>query len=273
MPEPIPLWPDASPSGGQCPSITAYLVDQPRCDGLVVVLPGGGYRVLADHEKQPVVDWLSAQGFHAALLAYRVGDGFPFPAPFHDGQRGIRLVRSLAEQWGVNPHAVAAIGFSAGGHLTSLLATLGDQMTCENDDLASQYTARPDVAVMAYAPTNFVDHKPSRWPLPLFGPNPSDELIELLSTVRHVTAGTPPTFLYHTAADEMVMVEHSIEYAHACRAAGVPFELHVYERGRHGQALYEKDPTLAGWMDQCVDFLDHHLRLAATRSANDAPHL
>jgi acetyl esterase/lipase len=87
--------------------------------------------------------------------------------------------------------------------------------------------------------------------LNLLGPDPKPELVALLSNEEQVTKETPPTFLVHTVADTAVPYENSLLFATALRKAGVPHELHIYEQGRHGFGLAEKDPILSGWPRLC----------------------
>jgi dipeptidyl aminopeptidase/acylaminoacyl peptidase len=101
-----------------------------------------------------------------------------------------------------------------------------------------------------------LSHKGSR--TNLFGDDGTSELIKLYSNELHVTAETPPTFLVHAVTDPAVPVENSLMFADALRKAGVPFEIHLYERGPHGFGMAPNDPILSTWTARCADWLGQH---------------
>ncbi|MFW6032046.1 MAG: alpha/beta hydrolase [Phycisphaeraceae bacterium] len=255
---PVPLWP--GPATNEDPSLAflpAELGDGPR--PVVIVCPGGGYNMLAEHEGEPVARRFNREGFHAAVLRYRVAP-HRHPAPIHDIQRAVRLVREHAGDWGVNPGAVAVLGFSAGGHLCGALSVHHARFTCEDDDLAERHPARPDAAVLCYAVTSFTQpggHSGSG--ASLLGEDRDPAIVELMNLPRYLTPDAPPTFLWHTADDAAVPLASALEYAGACRQCGVPVELHVYESGRHGLGLAEDVPDAADWTDRAATFLRRHL--------------
>lgn len=222
-----------------------------------MVCPGGGYEMLAAHEGEPIAERLNAAGFDAAVLTYRVAP-HQHPAMIQDARRGLRLMRQHPM---IRAEKIAVLGFSAGGHLASTLAVHHDRFPCTDDDLATTFNGRPDAAVLCYPVIDLLDdeiaHAGSR--LNLLGPAPATELIDFLSTHRHVTAATPPAFLWHTAEDEAVVCDNSLLFAAGCRVAGVPVELHIYEQGPHGIGLAEDWPDARGWLEACVAFLGRHL--------------
>src|SRR5262249_10972798 len=139
-------------------------------------------------------------------------------------------------------------GFSAGGHLASTMATHFDDGNPQASDPIERVSSRPDIAVLAYPVISMAEgttHAGSR--KNLLGANPSPELVALLSNEKQVTPKTPPTFLFHTADDSAVSVENSFLFAEALRKAKVPYELHVFEKGRHGVGLAQNDPVLSAW--------------------------
>jgi acetyl esterase/lipase len=258
--EPQPLWPDIAPASvgdptANRPTLTAYLPPADKAVGTaVIVCPGGGYGFLAlDHEGAQVADWLNARGVAAFVLRSRVAVKDKRPAPLHpapmlDVQRALRTVRSRAAEYGVRPDRIGVWGFSAGGHLASTAATHFDAGKGESADPIERVGCRPDFAILAY-PVITLDagttHSGSR--RNLLGPTPDAALVELLSNDKQVTKETPPTFLFHTDEDKAVPPMNSILYYSALKKHGVPAELHIYERGRHGLGLATADPVLSTW--------------------------
>ncbi len=256
-----PLWPDGAPGAvgseeADRPGLWAYPLAGDTQAGAVVVCPGGGYGALAvQHEGHEVARWLNANGVAAFVLRYRIAPRYRHPAPLADVQRAIRLVRARAAEWRVDPRRVGVMGFSAGGHLASTVATHFDEGGAETDEVERQ-SCRPDFAILCYPVISFVTphaHAGSR--RNLLGEEPDAELVKSLSNELHVTAETPPTFLFHTDADAGVVPENSILFYLALRRAGVPAELHIYERGPHGVGLAAQDPVLGSWTERLRDWL------------------
>ena len=165
-----------------------------------------------------------------------------------DVQRAIRLVRAKAIEWKVDPQRIGVMGFSAGGHLASTAATHFDEGNGQAADPIDRLSSRPDVAILCYPVitlSNPFTHTGSR--TNLLGENLAQELVEYLSNEKQVTAKTPPTFLFHTVDDAAVAVENSILFAEALRKNKVPYEMHVYEHGRHGVGLAPYDNALNTW--------------------------
>jgi acetyl esterase/lipase len=258
------LWPDGAPGalGSEAvdkPKITVYLAPADRATGAAVVIcPGGGYRVVAaDHEGKQVAEWLNSLGVSAFVLQYRLGERYRHPAPLQDAQRAIRMVRSRAKEWRVDPKRIGILGFSAGGHLASSAATHFDDGRKDASDPIEREGSRPDFAVLCYAVISLVDppaHSGSR--RHLLGDPPDPALVELLSNERQVTARTPPTFLWHTADDGAVPVENSLLFFQALRKAGVAGELHVFPHGKHGLGLAPGDPSVSQWPGLCAVWME-----------------
>ena len=259
--DPIPLWPAALT--GEAPEDVATLQWFPAAEeatGCVLVCPGGGYGFVSENESETIAAWLNAAGWHAAVLRYRVGPRHRHPAQLHDAQRAMRRIRSEAGERGFDPARVAAIGFSAGGHLVSMLAVQPEDGPSAHDELAGRFDSRPAAALLCYPVIDLVGeacHTGSR--RNLLPDDAGDELAEQLSTDRRVDAATPPTLLWHTADDPAVPLANALQFAAACRAAAVPVELHVYETGRHGLALAREAPDVANWTDAAERFLRRHL--------------
>ncbi|MCC7410001.1 MAG: alpha/beta hydrolase [Phycisphaeraceae bacterium] len=260
MAETLKLWPS-----GQFPQsiLEPYLLPTSPggpWPGLVLVLPGGGYENLMDYEGVDVARWLNTQGFHAAVLKYRIKENARHPGPMLDAQRAMRLIRRHGGAWGIGTGPIGVLGFSAGGHLAGMLATKFDQYGCEEDDLASLYSSRPNAAVLCYAALDAVNHPTKGGLKKLVGEGPSEALLEEVSPAIHGWAHQPPMFLWHTANDDVVPAENSLAMAMTCRKLKRPVELLMYEEGKyHGLAMGDADPRVAGWKDAAVAFLRRHL--------------
>jgi acetyl esterase/lipase len=258
---PLPLWQGKAPGSlgdapGDVPSITVYPASGSGPSPVIVVCPGGGYGGLAAHESEPIARWLNTFGVTGVVLKYRLGPRYHHPVELHDAQRAIRTVRARAADWNVDAKRVGILGFSAGGHLAATASTQFDAGEPSVSDPIDRQSSRPDVSVLVYPVITFIDpftHAGSR--RNLLGDNPSQELIDSMSAEKRVTKDTPPTFIFHTADDEAVPVENAILYASALRRNKVPFELHVYEHGRHGVGLARNDPVLKTWPDLCATWL------------------
>ena len=266
----VPLWDGKAPhavgdSDADKPSLKVFKAEKPNgC--AVVVCPGGGYGFLADdHEGKQVAEWLNTLGVTAFVLKYRIvtkdRPGPLHPAPLTDAQRALKLVRLKAKDYGIDLNRVGIMGFSAGGHLASAAATHFD-LGLGNGNAIDNMSSRPDFAILAYPVISFDDavtHKGSR--NNLIGANADAKLIEHYSNEKQVTKATPPVFIFHTSADTAVVPENATRFYVACKKAGVPVEMHIYEKGKHGVGL-GTDPKWAGgeksvatWPDRLADWM------------------
>ena len=259
----VPLWqgqpPHNKPDAAVIPKLDLYPAKQGNgC--AVVVCPGGGYGGLAkDHEGHQIAKWCNRHGVSAYVLTYRLGSqGYHFPTQLADVQRAIRLVRSNAKSWAIDPERIGVMGFSAGGHLASMAATKFNDSAYKPADEIDQQSARPDFAVLCYPVVNLDSdfaHKGSM--RNLLGDKANDaKLKTLLSSEKNVTKQTPPTFLFHTDEDRAVPAQNSIEFYLALKKHNIPAELHLYQSGPHGVGLFEGDPVLGTWSKH----LNHWLR-------------
>jgi acetyl esterase/lipase len=246
-PQTIPLWPGEAP-GAQGnedrdrPTITIYLPYGKGISGTgVVVCPGGGYGALAqNHEGRQVANFLNSLGAAAFVLKYRLGPRYRHPIEIGDAQQAIRLVRSRAKEFLVEPDRIGIMGFSAGGHLASTAGT--------HFETRDGVSSRPDFLILGYPVISFTTPYTHKGSLRnLLGDNPDPKLVESLSNELQVTPQTPPTFLFHTNADAGVPPENSVLFYMALRKAGVPAEMHIFEKGPHGVGLGNTDPALAHW--------------------------
>jgi acetyl esterase/lipase len=263
MPKADLLWTDGAPGsqGTQDedkPTLAPYIVPQGRGTGTaVIVCPGGGYEHLSmDKEGDQIARWLNSIGVTAFVLKYRLGPKYRHPVELGDAQRAIRTVRSKAAEYRVSPDRVGIMGFSAGGHLASTAGTHFDAGKADATDPIDRLSSRPDFLVLVYAVISFNPPYVHRGSLrALLGDQPDPKLVENLSNELQVTAQTPPTFLFHTSTDTTVPAENSALFYLALRKAGVPAEMHIYERGPHGVGLAQTDEALASWPGRLADWL------------------
>ena len=255
---PFPLWSEGAPGAlGQedkdIPTLTPYLPDPAKATGAaIVVCPGGGYGGLASHEGKDYALWLNDHGVAAFVLKYRLGSGgYRHPRMLEDAARAVRTVRARAGEWKVDVKRVGIMGSSAGGHLASTLLTHFDAGQADAADPIDRQSSRPDLGILCYPVITMGQFTHQGSKNNLLGKDPSPELVKLLSNELQVTPQTPPTFLWHTVEDVAVPIENSMDFASALRKAGVPFDLHIYQKGRHGIGLANGHP----WTKDCLFWL------------------
>lgn len=262
--DPIPLWPGGAPSAlgtaeTDKPTLTAYLPAPDKATGAaIVIFPGGGYGGLAPHEGAGYAEWLAENGIAGIVLKYRLGsNGYRHPAMLNDAARAVRLTREKAAEWKIDPKRVGIIGSSAGGHLASTLLTHFDAGNPNAEDPVERQSSRPDLGILCYAVITMGENTHGGSKKNLLGDNPSPELVESLSNEKQVTAQTPPCFIWHTWEDKAVKVENSLAFAEALQKAGVPFDLHIYQKGGHGLGLGggRQGGTKHPWANDCLYWL------------------
>lgn len=261
---PVRLWPNAAPGAlgdaeTDVPTLTAYLPDPAKASGAAIVIcPGGGYGGLAPHEGAGYAEWLVENGVAGIVLKYRLGSkGYRHPSMLQDAARAVRLTRAMADTWKIDPKRVGIIGSSAGGHLASTLMTHFDLGNPQSDDPIERLSSRPDLGILCYAVITMGEHTHGGSKKNLLGSEPTEELVKLLSNELQVTSETPPAFIWHTWEDKGVKVENSTQFAAALRSKGVPFELHVFEKGGHGIGLGggRQGGPRHPWASVCVHWL------------------
>lgn len=258
----LPLWPGGAPGAlgtadADVPAITVYLPRTMTANTpAMIVCPGGGYGALAaNHEGRQVANYLNSLGMAAFVLRYRLGPKYHHPIELGDAQRAIRTVRARAAEWRIDPARIGIMGFSAGGHLAMSASTWTDPVQPAADDI-DRVSSRPDFAVLGYPVISMTaawTHNGSR--RNLLGDQPDPELAKRLSGELAVTKNTPPTFLFQTNEDASVPAENAVQYYLALRQAGVPAEMHVFEKGVHGVGLANNDPALAPWSSLLANWL------------------
>jgi acetyl esterase/lipase len=262
----LPLWPtrcavgDGNAAEDFQPVLDCYPLPGDRPRPAMVILPGGGYGVRAPHEGVDVAERFNTLGMHAFVVQYRVAP-YRFPAPQLDAFRAIRMVRALAgrpgNSWRLIAGQLAVCGFSAGGHLAASTGTMfadADVNALAGDD-ADAESPRPDALVLGYPVISFN----SEWGHTGSGRNLLGAGREAennrFSLEQRVSAGTPPTFLWHTADDGGVPVENSLRFVSALQRCGVPWGLHVFPHGRHGLGLAPECRDIRIWSELAAEFL------------------
>lgn len=254
----IYLWDGAPPGSaegnGFRPWLEPYPVETRRKHGAVIVFPGGGYGFRAPHEGTPIAERFNEIGVHGFVCQYRV-DPNRHPAPLQDAARAVRIVRSRAREWNVDPDRIAVCGFSAGGHLAASVGVHYDKDDAKGGDDLDSVSARPDAMILAYPviSAGVSGHQGSF--TNLLSDDATEELRRRMSLEHQVDERTPPAFIWHTAVDDMVPVENSILFALMHRKHGIPFELHIYSEGNHGLGLAPKVPHVATWSALCCEWL------------------
>jgi acetyl esterase/lipase len=236
------------------PTIQAYVPDPAKATGAaMVIFPGGGYSNLSMvNEGSKIAQWLADNGIFAFIVKYRLGSAnYRHPAEMLDGQRAVRFVRTYAPAWKIDPTRIGVIGFSAGGHMASTLATHFDDGDANATDVIDRAGSRPDLQILLYPVITMSDetiyHKGSRDQL--LGPNPPDDLKILMSSEKQVTATTPPAFIVHSTADKTVPIANSDAYVAALEKNNVPV---VYLRGPYGGHGFGLTDA---WNAQCIAWL------------------
>jgi acetyl esterase/lipase len=259
-----PLYPNGPPNkmgneDADNPTLTIYLADKDIATGAAVaIFPGGGYtHVAMDHEGHQVAQWLNTFGVSAIIVKYRHGPRYLHPTPLNDAKRAIRTVRFRAPEWNIDPHRIGVLGFSAGGHLASTAGTHFDYGDSLSTDPVEAISSRPDFMILIYPVISMnseFTHQGSK--KNLLGENSDPQLVESLSTDLAVTPETPPTFMVHSFHDQAVPAENSVRFYLAMRKAGVPVELHLFEKGGHGYGLGSGDNAPSDWPELCRKWLE-----------------
>ncbi len=252
------------------PTLTAYCPDNAEELGpnhtrpSVIICPGGSYQFVAFREAEPVALAFIAHGYNAFVLNYSVAP-VRWPTALLELAASAALIRERAAQFHVDKGTVAVAGFSAGGHLTACLGTfwkqpwLSEQLGLHTEDI------RPNALILSYPVISFTRFAHTKSRASLLGDGAEETEKSLVSLENHVTPDTPPTFLWHTAADPVVPMENSLLFASALREHQIPLELHIYPEGGHGLSLATAEtargeetrvnPHCATWFALCDQWL------------------
>lgn len=214
----------------------------------VLVIPGGGYSFCSEREAEPIALNFAAQGFHAGVLRYHVGVHRSFSLSLVDAEKAIAKIQELTSDWRIDAEKIAVIGFSAGGHLAAALSTISPM--------------KPSLCLLGYPA--------------ILSSFATVMQIDAPSLIECVTKDTPPTFLFSTYEDNVVPIENSLAYLQALEEHEVPFESHIFQKGRHGLSLATErfgnrkemvDPRFGRWFDECVEWLELNWAEKVTKPA------
>ena len=222
----------------------------------VVICPGGAYAFCSNREADPPAFAFFARGYHVFILRYTTGPGKACGMqPLRELSESVALVRRNAGEWGVLPHQIAVMGFSAGGHLAASLGVLWDR----SETGFSAGENRPDALLLAY-PVITAGEFAHRESLENVSGEKDVGRQSFWSLERHVSEKTPPAFVWHTYEDDIVPVENSLLFVTAMRRAGVPCEFHLFQHGPHGLSLCSAETGFtqaetAPWLGLCLTWL------------------
>ena len=226
---------------GFMPNLHTYLHEDREPRPCVLVIPGGGYRMVVPPEGEIVAKCFYEKGYQAFVGTYTTNylDLEPLKdQPLRDLSRMLRLIRSRAEEFRVIPDRIVICGFSAGSHLCG---SLGVHWMDLQDSRYGSVSGRPDGVILSYPVITAGEFAHRDSFRALLGNDPEEKELEYWSLEKEVTPDTPPMFLWQTAADGLVPVENSLLMAMALKKAGVPFEIHVFPRGMHGLSVSNDD--------------------------------
>lgn len=235
------------------PWFSLHLPEKDKANGAAVVIcPGGGYSFVCDtYEGEECAEWLNSFGVAAVVLRYRIAPRYRYPSPMVDAKRMMRVFRAKSAEWGIDQKRIGIWGFSAGGHLAASVGTDFDLGNSASSDPVERISCRPDFMILSYpvitglkpyVETGSFDN--------LLGKDADPKQLKDLSLELNVTKDTPPSFIFHTTADNCVPVENSVIFYMALCKCGVPAEMHLYKDGRHGVGLSKDNEILANWTIQ-----------------------
>lgn len=255
MKETLQLWEKTPGMCQETPVLDVYLPDNQTSDIAVVIMPGGGYGMRADHEGRGYAEFLNQHGIAAFVCQYRVAP-HQFPLPLLDARRAIRYVRFYSEKYGISRNKVYIMGSSAGGHLAAMTSTYREPIECENQDAIDQENFVPDGQILCYPVIKLLGKEIAHLGSGrnLLGDRQA-EMGEELSPDLIADESTPKAFIWHTFNDGSVNVINSLDYAKRLRQMHVPVEMHIYPDGPHGLGLAEHLPHVADWSNRLIAWL------------------
>ena len=247
---------------GACGFLNLYVIEQyyfcpNRTRPAMIILPGGGYKFRSDRENEPIVIKFLERGYNVFVLDYSL-EPLSYPTQLIEGAMAVAYVRENASELRVNPDMIGAIGFSAGGHLCGMLATMFDEDVVRETLKDKAQLCKPNACVLAY-PVIISGEKTNRPTMERISNN-DVKLEEYLSIDKRVTENSVPAFVWATTEDNPVPIESSFALVMAYRKVGVPFEFHAFETGHHGLSLCVKETNAINepakvWVDLMFTWL------------------
>lgn len=234
-----------------------YLPEKDKNTGAAVVIcPGGGYWIEAmDHEGFDMAKWLQSKGIAGIVLKYRLPYGH-HEIPSGDARQTMRIVRTNAKEWGIDPNKIGIAGSSAGGHLASTAGTVFDLGNKQSADPIEKMSCRPDFMLLLYPVISFneaIGHMGSR--KNLIGEGNDWKLAKQYSNELNVTKDTPPTFLILADDDKTVLPQNSVDFYLALKKFDIPAEMHIFQEGGHGFGMTKKNLPVDQWPDLFYNWL------------------
>jgi acetyl esterase/lipase len=232
------------------PTLTVYRAQGVNCGHAIIILPGGGYEfesIVA--EGQTIAEYLASQGIIAAVLKYRLplkeSSDQPQLLPFTDAHKAVSLLKTMADEYGIDPMKVGIMGFSAGGHLAATVSVLTSDVQEEN----------PNFSALIYPVTTLAAENKKWLEESLFHRPMTDEEKKQYALVDNISALTPPAFLLHAYDDNVVPIEESILYAKALSAAGRNVEVHFFAKGGHGFGPGRAEDGTSQWLGLLANWI------------------
>ncbi|MBQ7839412.1 MAG: alpha/beta hydrolase [Lachnospiraceae bacterium] len=243
--EPRNLWTKVPGEYTEMPTITAYFPEKKLSDAAVVIFPGGGYRIRAEHEGKGYAEFLAQNGYTAFVVEYRVWPQ-EFPLPLLDARRAVRWVRYHAKEYGIAKDKIAVMGSSAGAHLAALVSTYYDRIEGEETDEIDREEFLPNAQILCYPVISMQDDGISHaGSIENFLGNRKEALAAAVSPDLLVSEITPKAFVWHTFSDPGVNVMNSLNYVKSLKTAGVEAELHIFPQGAHGLGLADGEDKVS----------------------------
>lgn len=239
-------------------------IDITRKRPAIVICPGGGYSMVSEREGEPIAIKMMSFGFQAFVLKYSVAPNH-FPTALLQLAEAVKLVREKSDIWHIDTEKIIVAGFSAGGHLAASLGVMWNSSFLKSLMDDSPQNWRPNGLMLGYPviSSGKIGHQDSF--KNLLGPDFSEKAAQL-SLENLVTEETPPTFIWHTAEDDLVLMENSLAFVTALRRYRIPLELHIFSKGGHGLSLgtqetqiqngYGLEPTIQRWPQLFADWLN-----------------
>lgn len=226
----------------------------------IIICPGGAYMYTSDREAEPVAKEYFKAGYHVFILRYTVGKDAADFRPLIQLAETVSYIRKHSEEWKIAKNHIAVNGFSAGGHLAASLGTMFNKEVFlkrwgKTDDIKpnAMILCYPVISADEYAQKDSIEN--------VSGAKPNTKEYEQFGLEQYVDSDTPPAFIWHTAADNCVMVENSLHFSEALSAAKVPFELHIFPEGEHGMSVCTKEVGTENahnrkWVELSIEWLN-----------------